>query len=738
MLGHGGMGTVYLAQRSDDQFRQSVAIKLVRAGFGDTRDLIARFRAERQILANINHPNIARLLDGGTTESGLPYLVMEFVEGLTLDRWILDTAPALPVRLELFRKLCSAIQTAHQNLVVHRDLKPGNILVTADGTPKLLDFGIAKLLEIDAVSTDTILYTRPADRLMTPEYASPEQIRGDVITTASDVYGLGVLLYEILTGTRPFLINKLSPADVERLICGTQPRPPSSFDPRSTTSLGTQAKRLKPHRVRKQTDLDRIVLKAMHKLPARRYASAADLSTDVQHYLDGFPVAARSDSFSYRSSRFIVRNRFAVAAATLFFLIIAGLSISSLIQARRARREAASADAVSNYLTGLFQFTRPDATQGRSVSARDILDSGTKQLDTDWHGEPAIKARLLSTLGIVYYQLGDLDHAYALLHQSQSIDQGIADTTSPEAIQTATVLGDLLIDKGSYAEAEQQYTRALDIQTRLHGHDSLEAADLMDGLARLLWTMGSFTRAEDLQRQVIAIASRKLGPEDNLVLTYRNNLEATLADAGNYRAAEPIARDLLKIRKRTLGLYTSSTAASMNNYAFLLMKTGRLKETERLWQETLDVRRKLYGAEHPEIAMSLVSLGWAKHDLGQPEPAEELMTQGMAMAMKLEGPESMDTAFDQDSLGLVKLERGELADARILFDKALAARLRKGSPRPRAWPTATITLDSSSSSKARSRVPGATCSTASTCGYPSTAKRMTPPSKVFFTSGSSS
>ena len=441
-VGHGGMGTVYCARRSDQQFRQSVAIKLVRTGPGmnpgTNQELLARFRAERQILANINHPNIARLLDGGITESGLPYLVMEFIEGQTLDRYLSAHTPAIPERLALFRQICAAIQHAHQNLIVHRDLKPGNIMVTADGTLKLLDFGIAKLLAPDA-SVDTVIYTRPAERLMTPEYASPEQIRGGNITTATDIYGLGVLLYELLTGARPFEIANLTYVEVEKLICETQPRPPSLVGARTVRVASL-----------KQTDLDRIVLKALHKVPERRYASAADLSADIERYLHGFPVIARPDSFSYRTRKFVGRHAVGVSAAVLFLVTVIGLSIDLAVQRNRARHEAATAEAVSQYVVGLFNSSRPDATEGRSVSARELLDQGTERLHRDFSGEPAIKARLLDTLGTVYYQLGALDRAAPLLSEAEAIESSAGGSDSLEVAKTASDLGDILEDKGDY------------------------------------------------------------------------------------------------------------------------------------------------------------------------------------------------------------------------------------------------------------------------------------------------
>ena len=673
-IGHGGMGTVYRAERSDQQFRQSVAIKLVRTGPGTNQELFSRFRTERQILANINHPNIARLLDGGITDRGLPYLVMEYVEGTTLDRYIATHQMSVFGRLELFRLICGAIQHAHQNLIVHRDLKPGNIMVTTDGIPKLLDFGIAKLLTPDATLNgdfDTVIHTRLAERLMTPEYASPEQIRGEVITTATDIYGLGVLLYELLTGTRPFVIANLSPAEIERLICGTQPRPPSTLGLQAPDGSTT---------TRKQTDLDRIVLKALHKFPDRRYLSAAEMSADIERFLNGFPVIARPDSFRYRSRKFIGRHSLAVAAALAFVAIVVGLSANLAIQAKRARHEAQSADAVSQFLVGLFEFTKPDATQGRSVTAREILDQGTVHLNAEWKGEPTVKARLLNTLGTVYYQLGDLDRAEILLTQAETIYTSRSSTSFQDLGENANTLGMTLLDKGDYERATQKYLRALRIFENEKGRQSTEVADVLNGLSSVQWIQGNYDAAEKYQYEAVAIDSRLLGPAAPGTLTDKNNLETILADRGNYRAAEPLAREVLAERLRVLGENQPLTSTSENNLAFLLMKTGRFAEAKVAMQHTFDTRRRLYGAEHPELAVSLVMLGWWNREQGHIPEAKQLTEAALTMARKLQGSQSLDTAFDEDALGLVFLDSGDTARARPLIEDALRTRLGKHNP----------------------------------------------------------
>src|SRR6266851_1760571 len=353
-IGHGGMGTVFLAVRADDQYRKEVAVKIVNKGM-DTDTILRRFVMERQILANLEHPNIARLLDGGTTLDGLPYFVMEHVEGETIIHYCDQHRLHTLERLQLFRQVCSAVQFAHQNLTVHRDLKPSNIIVTADGTPKLLDFGIAKLLGSDLPEA-----TATVSRWLTPEYASPEQLRGLPMTTTSDVYSLGVVLYELLTGHRPFNFESRSPEEVARLITAGEPIKPSVIINRTNNTRLTDDAAHRPltpeaisHtrdgnvdklRRRLAGDLDNILLKALRKEPERRYASVQEFSEDLRRHLEGLPVLARPDTLSYRTCKFITRHKAGVAAAAMVLLTLMSATIITSWQARVARQERAKAE----------------------------------------------------------------------------------------------------------------------------------------------------------------------------------------------------------------------------------------------------------------------------------------------------------------------------------------------------------------------------------------------------------
>lgn len=381
VLGEGGMGRVYLAARADDLYQQQVAIKLLHAGLAQTQRMLRRFGAERQILANLNHPYIARLVDGGV-DYGLPYLVMEWVDGVPIDEYCRRNKVRTEARLRLFCTVCGAVEYAHKNLVVHRDIKPENILVTADGLPKLLDFGIAKLLAPDGTE---LAQTRTAERMMTPEYASPEQVHGETITTSTDVYALGVLLYELLSGTRPFHLDATSPSEVERAICQRTPTAPSQVW-KANPELAP------PDAARKLSgDLDNIVLMAMRKEPARRYVSVGQLAEDVEASLGGYPVRARTDAWGYRTGKFIRRHRTGFVATVVVAMALVGSSIGMGLLARKEQRERQSAEREAQFLNSIFQSTTPEQARGRQVTGHELLDDGAKRVDTEFSGEPELR-----------------------------------------------------------------------------------------------------------------------------------------------------------------------------------------------------------------------------------------------------------------------------------------------------------------------------------------------------------
>jgi serine/threonine protein kinase len=497
------MGLVLLAVRADDQFKKQVAIKILRRGM-DTKDLLRRFRNERQILASLEHPYIARLFDGGITEDGLPYFVMEYIEGQPVDKYCDEHKLATTHRLELFSKICAVVEFAHQNLVIHRDLKPSNILITSGGEPKLLDFGIAKLLNPE-LAAQTLAATATDLRLMTPEYASPEQIRGRNITTVSDVYNLGVLLYRLLTGHAPYRLTQTSPQEIERLVCETEPEKPSTAVNRTeeiTTGEGTtritpeavgEARSESPEALRRRLrgDLDNIVLKALRKEPERRYPSAAQFAEDIRRYMEGLPVTARKDTFAYRASKFIGRNRIGVAAAALVFLaILAGLT-ASIWQARvaarernQARRETAKADQLNNFLKSILSAASPEH-KGREAKVIEVLNDAAARIDAEFSNQPELKAQALQTIGQTYWEIGLMDEAEKYLRESLRINLELYGEENQAVTSNRTMLGGALLNKTRYDEAEKLLTEAVSTERRISPAGSKELGFALFGLGEL-------------------------------------------------------------------------------------------------------------------------------------------------------------------------------------------------------------------------------------------------------------
>ncbi|MCH9648111.1 MAG: serine/threonine-protein kinase [Deltaproteobacteria bacterium] len=519
-LGRGGMGAVYLAQRADDLFQQQVAIKVVKRGMGST-EIIDRFRRERQILASLTHPNITHLHDGGVTDDGLPYFVMEHVEGEPIDRYCRDQALTVRQRLELFRTVCNAVHHAHGRLIVHRDIKPGNVLVTASGEAKLLDFGIAKLLGSDHVpfhTGDTSFGSSP----MTPDFASPEQLRDTPITTASDIYSLGVLLYLLLTDSLPYSLVGRDRREVERIVCESEPLSPSAVvasgaSPGASQGTGFKAgeSSTKRHqralRRRLEGDLDNIVAMALRKEPERRYSSAEQLSEDLRRHLDGLPVLARPDSLTYQVGSFVRRHRVVTIAAALVVLSLVGGLLATSWQAQeareqrqRAQEEALAAERVADFLAGLLQEANPFGKSGEDVSVRDLLDRAASRLHGELLQQPLVRARMLDTVGVAYGNLGFYDRAQPLLREAVENRTQALGENAPETAESLNHLGVLLRKTVQLEEAEHSLRRALAIQQQHFGPESVEVSETVGDLASVLRERGAYDQAEPFARQALA------------------------------------------------------------------------------------------------------------------------------------------------------------------------------------------------------------------------------------------
>jgi serine/threonine-protein kinase len=679
-IGRGGMGAVYLAERDDREFEQKVAIKLVRRGM-DTEEIVRRFRSERQILAHLDHPNIAKLFDGGTTEDGRPYFVMELVEGRPIDEYCDDRKLPVRARLELFRQVCAVVHFAHQNLIVHRDLKPGNILVTADGVPKLLDFGIAKLLD---PSQDLYALTRVDLRPMTPEYASPEQVKGETITTASDVYSLGVLLYVLLTGHRPYRPSPSDPQSLARAICDTDPIRPSSIvgrvesiqktdgsvfevTPEAISRVREGDERLLRRRL--SGDLDTIVLKAMQKDPQRRYASVDQLADDLGRHLQNLPVLARKDTVGYRTRKFVGRHRVGVAIAALFLLLIVGFSVWVTVLWQRSVREEQRAVAVSTFLEELFSSPNPSESHGDDVTARQMLDRGAQKISSGLKNQPELRADLMETMGRVYRSLGLYEQARPLLEGALRLNH------NADALIVAQNLHNLAgqrHDVGKNAEAEQLIREALKIEQEHKATESLNYAKGLSNLAELLANRGDLAQAEGLLKQSLQIKRRLPQAEESDIASSYNSLGALYETLGNFPAAEQNYQEALKIRRRLAGSrFNPALATSLGNLASLQEDRGNLPGAEASYREVLEMKRKLYHGPNPKITPVLNNLGYVLAGEGKTAEAEACFREALSIADADPDFDSLRRAIFLRNLSVTLLSERKVTEAEAKISDAL-------------------------------------------------------------------
>jgi serine/threonine protein kinase/tetratricopeptide (TPR) repeat protein len=601
LLGRGGMGAVYLAERDDDEFRMQVALKLLPLGL-DTKEARERFRRERQILARLQHPNIARLFDGGVTEDGTPYLVMEHVEGTRIDEYCDAGLLDLRQRLLLFLDVCEAVDQAHRNLIVHRDLKPHNILVSKAGRVKLLDFGIAQALDREVGGPGTLnLAARP----MTLAYASPEQIRGESVTTASDVYELGILLYRLLAGRHPYPVPSGSLGEMERIITEVDPAPPSSAVRSPAGSTGEEspspemiagARNTTVTRLERQLagDLDRMVLMALRKEPERRYPSARSFGEDVRRHLDGYPVVAQRDTLGYRLSRFVARNRAGVAVGAVLSLALLALTVTSAwfavttrAQSERIAREAETTEAVSEFLVDLFRVADPFEGLGDTLTVRTVLDRGAERLIGSSEIDPEIRAHMMDVVGEVYMALGLHLAAGDLFERVLEIH---LEVDGPEHVHTAAAmetLGWSYQERSRYQDADSLFREVLRVREAMGG-DSLGLAAAWAGIARALREQGEADSAKVLATRALEVFRQRLGNDDRRTVDLIGMVAFIQRAAGELDSAEALSREALEKYVAMGDNGARGAARTLNNLAFLLRAKGEFAEAEQLYRTALD------------------------------------------------------------------------------------------------------------------------------------------------------
>ena len=691
-IGEGGMATVYMAEQ-EQPIRRQVALKIIKLGM-DTKQVIARFELERQALALMDHPNIAKVHDAGSTETGRPYFVMELVKGLPITKYCDENNLTTRERLDLFIQVCQAVQHAHQKGIIHRDIKPTNVLVTLhDGkpVPKIIDFGIAKAVKQKL--TEKTVFTQYAQLIGTPEYMSPEQaeMSGLDVDTRTDIYSLGVLLYELLTGTTPFEDKKLREAgyaEIQRIICEEEPTKPST----KLSTLGEELTDIAKHRHTEpgilqklvRGDLDWIVMKTLEKDRTRRYAATTELAADIERFLQHEPVQAAAPSLFYKLRKFVWRNRVAVmTTAAVAAVIVIGFIVSTIMyfQAKQAKTEAERsakiAQAVNVFLNkDLLASIKPEKAQGREITVKEVLDAASEKIEGKFKDEPLIEASIRDTLGSTYLSLGKYEAAEPHLERTRDIAREQLGEEHPTTLESMNKLAVLYEAQGRYEEAEPLYVKTLEIQRRVLGEEHPSTLSSIVTLAMLYKSQGRYKEAEPLILKTLEIQRRVLGEEHPDTLSSMNFLAVMYENQGCYEEAESLYVKTLEIRRRVLGEEHPRTLISMSNLAVFYENQGRYDEAEPLHVKTLEIRRRVLGEEHPDTLGSMNNLAMLYRTQNRYDEAETLYVKTLEIMQRAldEGhPFKLNT---MNNLAVLYNAQSRYEEAESLHVKTLEIRQR--------------------------------------------------------------
>jgi serine/threonine protein kinase len=652
-LGQGGMGEVWLGEQQEP-VRRHVAIKLIKAGM-DTREVVARFQAERQALALMDHPAIAKVFDAGSTPGGRPYFAMEYVAGMPISLYCDHHRLTIRQRMELFVQVCEGVQHAHQKAIIHRDLKPSNILVAEmDGKPmpRIIDFGIAKATS-QPQDAET-MQTRFGTVVGTLEYMSPEQADsfGQDIDTRSDVYSLGVVLYVLLAGAPPLAFSKRAFDECLRRLREEDPQKPSArvrMDTNESATIARNRNTEAPLLVRQlQGDADSIVLKALEKDRQRRYATPQEFAADIRRYLRNEPVAAHPPDTVYRARKYVRRHRVGVAVAALAMLMLVGFAVTQSMELRRIRRERDRADRVTGFMTNMFNVSNPSESRGNTITAREILDKSSAEIKTGLASEPELQAQLADVMGNVYESLGLYSRARPLIEMSARTRSQVLGGNDPGTLQSEADLGWLLYHDGHDAEGEKLLRDVLGRRRRVLGSSHLDTAQAAGHLAAILDDEGRYPEAEKLEQESVAISRQALGEENPRTLIAWSNLGGTLVKEGRYPEAKAILERTLQSERRVMGPDHPATMSTMSILASCLVLSNEIGPAQAMLRETRDAQRRVLGPDHPDTATTTYNLACLAARQGEHDEALALLREafehGLAPNVGLAMKEDSDLA----------------------------------------------------------------------------------------------